>query len=84
VDDPTLLEHYFSRLLAMERLSLLTAETYGFEVRRFLEWLASEELDIKTVDPPGLSRYLEFRREKNGIDSRSAAKAISVLRSFFR
>jgi integrase/recombinase XerD len=84
VDDRTLLEHYYSRLLALERLSLLTAETYGFEVRRFLEWLASEGLDSTSVDSQGLSRYLEFRREKNGIDSRSAAKAISALRSFFR
>jgi integrase/recombinase XerD len=84
VDDSALLEHYYSRLLALERLSLLTAETYGFEIRRFLGWLASEGLDKKTVDFTGLSRYLEFRREKNGIDSRSAAKAISALRSFFR
>jgi integrase/recombinase XerD len=84
VEDLTLLEHYYSRLLALERLSLLTAETYGFEIRRFLDWLSSEGLDSKTIDSPGVARYLEFRREKNGIDSRSAAKAISALRSFFR
>ncbi|GHU88723.1 tyrosine recombinase XerD [Spirochaetia bacterium] len=75
---------YYSRLIALERRSPLTAETYGLEIRRFLEWLTEEGLDTASVDAEGVSRYLECRRSEDGIDSRSAAKAISALRSFFR
>jgi integrase/recombinase XerD len=79
-----LLERYYSRLIALERRSLQTAQTYRFEVRRFLEWLRTADLAVESVEPSSISRYLEERREKDGIDSRSTAKAISALRSFFR
>jgi integrase/recombinase XerD len=79
-----LLGHYNSRLLALERRSLLTAQTYCFEAKRFLEWLESSGQQVETVDSLSISRYLEERRSRDGIDSRSTAKAISALRSFFR
>jgi integrase/recombinase XerD len=68
----------------MERRSPLTAQTYRFEIRRFLEWIEAEGLPVETVGSLDISRYLQDRREKDSIDSRSAAKAISALRSFFR
>jgi integrase/recombinase XerD len=80
----TLLEQYYSRLIALERRAPLTAETYRLEIRRFLDWLEGEGLAVETIDPPALSRYLDVRRQADGIDSRSVAKAISALRSFFR
>ncbi|GHU01718.1 tyrosine recombinase XerD [Spirochaetia bacterium] len=79
-----LLEQYHSRLIALEGRARLTAETYGLEIRRFLEWLAAENLAVETAAMPELSRYLDMRRTTGHIDSRSAAKAISALRSFFR
>jgi integrase/recombinase XerD len=79
-----LYEQFYSRLIAQERRSPLTAETYRVEVRRFLDWLNTEELELGSVDSLSLSRYLEKRRSLDRIDSRSAAKVISVLRSFFR
>jgi integrase/recombinase XerD len=54
------------------------------EARRFLDWLAAEGLKLELVDSSGLSRYLDRRRRIDRIDSRSTAKAISALRSFFR
>jgi integrase/recombinase XerD len=79
-----LLERFYSRLIAMERLSLLTARTYYFEARRFLGWVEAAGLRVETLESMDLSRYLgEGRGKKNG-NSRSTAKAISVLRSFFR
>jgi integrase/recombinase XerD len=54
------------------------------EVRRFLDWLTAEGLKLELVDSSGLSRYLDRRRRIDRIDSRSTAKAISALRSFFR
>lgn len=90
--NPILLQNYYSRLIALERRSRLTAETYRFEIRRFLEWLETEKLSLKAEPESSreelgfsdLSRYLAHRRNVDGIDSRSVAKAISALRSFSR
>jgi integrase/recombinase XerD len=79
-----LLERFRSRLIALERRSPLTAETYGREVCRFLDFLEKGRLSLGETDSSHVIRYLEERRRKNGIDSRSAAKAVSCLRSFFR
>jgi len=91
VDTPSLLERYYSRLIALERLSLLTAKTYRFEIRMFLDWLEGRKLcltkeseDGNAVTVSDVTSYLAHRRAVDGIDSRSVAKAISALRSFFR
>jgi len=99
VEKLPLLERYYSRLIALERRAPLTAETYRFEIRRFLDWLERENLSLKNrpVEETGIgiagrhpigiadvTRYLAYRRGIDGIDSRSVAKAISALRSFFR
>ena len=87
-----LLEQFHSRLIALERRAPLTAETYGFEIRRFLDWIEKEDLSLdrslsdkrSIVGLTDVTRYLAFRRSVDGIDTHSAAKAISALRSFFR
>ena len=94
MDKKLLLERYYSRLIALERRAPLTAETYRFEIRRFLDWIEREHLSFgedETADGPvniaginDVTRYLAERRSVDGIDSRSVAKAISALRSFFR
>jgi integrase/recombinase XerD len=84
VDKRSLLDQYHSRLIVLEGRAPLTAETYCLEIRRFLEWLAGEGETVESAGLPALSRYLDRRREAGGIDSRSAAKVISALRSFFR
>jgi integrase/recombinase XerD len=92
VDKLSLLENYYSRLIALERRAPLTAETYRFEIRKFLDWLEGEKLALKPgessgeklVDVSDVTRYLACRRLNDGIDSRSVAKAISALRSFSR
>jgi integrase/recombinase XerD len=84
VNNPDLPKQFYSRLIALERRSPLTAETYALEIRKFLEWLTGEGLEVLAVKAEGVSRYLEFRRTTDRIDSRSAAKAVSALRSFFR
>jgi len=94
VDKLSLLENYYSALIALERRAPLTAETYRFEIRRFLDWLEGEKLFLasnesesigeKPVGVSDVTRYLARRRLNDGIDSRSVAKAISALRSFAR
>jgi len=84
VSNQSLLERYYSRLIALERRAPLTAETYRFEIRRFLEWLDGEKLSPETAGVTDVTRYLAHRRADDRIDSRSVAKAISALRSFSR
>jgi integrase/recombinase XerD len=84
VKDQGLLDRFYSRLIALERRSRLTAATYKIEIRRFLEYLETGGLELSLISPGELGHYLEYRRREDGIDSRSAAKALSCLRSFFR
>ena len=93
MDKQLILQRYYSRLIALERRAPLTAATYRFEIRRFLDWLESENLspfaveEEKTLKVAGLhdvTNYLARRRLTDGIDTRSVAKAISALRSFYR
>jgi integrase/recombinase XerD len=78
-------ERFYARLIALERRSRLTADTYRLEIRRFLEWLEREALQAEKIDSAGLSEYINFRRQgEKGINSVSTAKALSALRSFFR
>jgi integrase/recombinase XerD len=84
VKNQKLLDQFYSRLITLERRSPLTAETYKFEIRRFLEYLETGGLEVSALGPEDLVHYLEYRRVEDHIDSRSAAKALSCLRSFFR
>ena len=84
-----ILAAYRSFLLALERRSPLTAETYLGEIRVFLSWVTQgkgpgdADLGVlQEADTSLLTKYLEERRKTIG--SRSAAKAVSALRSFFR
>jgi integrase/recombinase XerD len=79
-----MLERYRSRLLALERRAPLTAETYQAEVRHLLKWIEQHNFDVETITGAGISDYLDYRRVEDDLDSRSIAKAISALRSFFR
>jgi integrase/recombinase XerD len=81
---PLLLERFCARLAAVDRRSPLTVATYGLELRHFFCYIRTMGLDIPTIKAEQLAAYLEWRRENQGIDSRSAAKVISCLRSFFR
>ncbi|MFA6506827.1 MAG: tyrosine-type recombinase/integrase [Treponemataceae bacterium] len=78
-----LLEGYRSRLVAMERRSPLTVETYVSEIRLCLTHLTKIGADATTIDAIGLTDYLLSRRA-GGLDDLSVAKAVSALRSFFR
>lgn len=84
LEHQALLERYCSRLIAMERRSPLTAATYKLEIRHFLEYLSAENIPVAAVSSGDIAAYLKMRRDTDCIDSRSTAKAISCLRSFFR
>jgi integrase/recombinase XerD len=90
VSADAVLSGYRSRLIAVERRAPLTAETYVGEIRFFLEYGRNKAGEFRPegadwllrADAPFLAGYIGERRRNIG--SRSAAKAISALRSFFR
>ena len=89
METQAILKRYYSHLIALERRALLTAQTYRFEIRLFLKWLEEKGLSLERACPnpaqfSDISAYLDKRRTIDNIDSRSVAKAVSVLKSFFR
>ncbi len=82
-DGRRLLEAYRSRLVAVERRAPLTVEAYLGEIRRFLDYAGARGLDVSLLRGSDLSAYIGFRREAKA-SSRSVARTISALRSFFR
>jgi integrase/recombinase XerD len=77
-----ILDRFCAWLAAVERRSALTVAAYKQELRRFLEF--TSESEIKNVNVDKLAAYLGWRKQFGGLDSRSLAKAVSCLRSFFR
>ncbi|MDR0910260.1 MAG: tyrosine recombinase, partial [Spirochaetaceae bacterium] len=77
------IKSFLASLQMVEGRSKLTAETYRFEINSLKRWAEEEELDIKALSQNELVEYLEWRRKTQNIDSRSIAKAISALRSWY-
>jgi len=84
LDKNDLITKFCSRLIAIERRSLLTRECYRLEIKRFLDYLETEKKPLEEVDAVFLTTYLTMRRNNDKIDSRTTAKTVSALRSFFR
>ncbi|MCL2191776.1 MAG: tyrosine recombinase [Treponema sp.] len=79
-----LLDRFCTRLAAVRRCSPTTVTTYRLELRRFLDFIEERGSQITAVTPEHLTGYLLCRQESDHLDSRSVAKAVSCLRSFFR
>jgi len=79
----SLLGRFCARLAAVRRCSPTTVDTYKLELRRFLKHLDERGLEISAVTPDDLVGYLLCRQESDHLNSRSVAKAVSCLRSFF-
>lgn len=79
-----LTERFGARLAAVKRCSATTTGTYALELRRFAQYLESKNLDAASVAQSDISGYIVFRQESGHLNSRSVAKALSCLRSFFR
>jgi integrase/recombinase XerD len=76
--------HDFVAHLALERgLSPRSVEAYARDLRQFGHWLQSESLELDSVDRAAIRAYIGSRRDA-GLSARSAARALSALRGFFR
>ncbi len=72
---------FYDELLTIERLSILSVETYCISVSKFLNWCTTEEKKLESITLSDLMHYI-VRRKTEGLDERTAAKDISALRSF--
>ncbi|MCL2043823.1 MAG: tyrosine recombinase [Treponema sp.] len=79
-----LLDRFCVRFTAIDRRSPLTVDAYSLELRRFFDYIEAQGLEAENVTTEHLIGYLGRRKENDCLGTRSAAKAISCLRSFFR
>lgn len=77
------LTKYTDYLLLERGLSGNTREAYGRDVARYLEYLEAEAIAPEAVTLDDLHRYVWLLHDV-GISSRSVARALSALRSFYR
>jgi integrase/recombinase XerD len=84
---PTGIEHhaaeYLAHLAVERHVSPRTLDAYGRDLRQLSAWLAEEDLDLSGLDRAAIRTYLGCRRDQ-GLSPRSAARALSTLRGFFR
>ncbi len=77
------LPEYLAALVVERGLAANTVASYGYDLRRFGEWLQRHDLNVLGCDRADVRRYLsELRGE--GLSARSAARALAALRSLFR
>jgi len=84
LNNTALVTRYCSRIVAIERRAVLTKECYRSEIIKFLNFLEAKKIPLETTDAAVLVDYLDMRSNMNKIESRTTAKAISALRSFYR
>ena len=77
------LEEYFAHLAVERNLSPRTIESYARDLRQFAAWLQQENLALDGVERATLRDYIGLRRDQ-GLAARSASRALSTLRGFFR
>jgi integrase/recombinase XerD len=76
--------HEFVAHLTVERnLSPRTVESYRRDLFQFDTWLKDQRIALPQIERATVRNYLGVRRD-DGLSARSAARALSALRVFFR
>jgi integrase/recombinase XerD len=83
VDNDTLAESFLLHLSTERRLSPNTLESYGADLKRFVQFLEDGGIEARAFSRSQFLSYLSSLRE-GGLSARSMARHISALRSFFR
>jgi integrase/recombinase XerD len=74
---------YLAHLTVERNLSPRTVESYRRDLLQFIAWLDERSIALQEVERATLRNYLGSRRD-HGLSARSAARALSALRGFFR
>ncbi len=74
---------YLAHLTVERHLSPRTVSAYRRDLEAFAAWLERRRLAPERVDRAAVRRYLGERRDA-GLSARSAARALSALRGFYR
>jgi integrase/recombinase XerD len=77
------LHEYLAHLAVERNLSPRSIESYRRDLMQFVTWLDEESIGLSDVERATLRNYLGSRRDR-GLSARSAARALSALRGFFR
>lgn len=80
--EPDELRRYRLSLQLEQGLSANTREAYGRDARRFMDYLAEEGTDYRTVTHDHLQRFL-CRLADAGLRAASVGRVVSGVRSFF-
>jgi integrase/recombinase XerD len=74
---------YLAHLAVERNLSPRSVDAYGRDLAQFAAWLSEQEISLDHVERATVRNYLGARRD-HGLSSRSAARALSALRGFFK
>lgn len=78
------IDRFICFLREQRRYSQHTLSSYSRDLRRFIKYLATQDVEQwHDVDTPTIRAYLSFRH-RSGIAGRSLQREISTLRSFYR
>ncbi len=77
------LQDFLAHLAVERNLSPRTLDSYRRDLRQFISWLDDQGTELGKVERATLRNYLGARRDA-GLAPRSAARALSTLRSFYR
>jgi integrase/recombinase XerD len=78
-----LIADYLAHLALERNLSPRTRDAYGRDLRQFAHWLGEHGLGVAEVDRTSVRNYLGSRRD-SGLSARSAARALSSIRGWYR
>ena len=83
LDHRQLLDAYLDQLWLEKGLSRNTLESYGRDLRFFAAWLETQGRCLLLADRSDLLNYLNYR-SSIGVASRSVARGLSAIRSFYK
>jgi len=78
-----LIEEFADYLTVEKRVSLATVELYTKEATRYLTFLEKRQILLKEADFKIVTDYLILRKTESNLSSRTEAKNISALNSFY-